>query len=180
MNNHGDSRALRRIKNAANQRKWRQDPARREEQQVADIARRRIAREQPGRREEEQVANTARRRIAREEPGRREEEQVAGTAQRGIAREQPGTREEEQVADTARRRIAREQLGVQEHEARQLRTTRANKHVEMATKFVNGEHVFHQHCGTWSKECVHGCGYIHLSSSTAGTQKKCCANGRLS
>jgi len=58
--------------------------------------------------------------------------------------------------------------------------SRVNKHVHMATKFVNGEHVFHQHCGTWSDECVHGCGYIHLSSSTAGTRKKCCANGRLS
>ena len=32
MNNHGDSRALRRIKNAANQRKRRQDPARTEEE----------------------------------------------------------------------------------------------------------------------------------------------------
>jgi hypothetical protein len=57
---------------------------------------------------------------------------------------------------------------------------KANKHVDMATKFVNGEHVFHQHCGTWDEECVHGCGYIHLSSSTAGTRKKCCANGCLS
>jgi hypothetical protein len=69
---------------------------------------------------------------------------------------------------------------VREHKARQLRMTRANKHVHIATKFVNGKHVFHQHCGTWSEECVHGCGYIHLSSSTAGTRKKCCANGRLS
>jgi len=59
MNNHGDSRALRRIKNTANQRKRRQDPARREEEQVADTARRRIAREEPGRREAEQVVNTA-------------------------------------------------------------------------------------------------------------------------
>jgi hypothetical protein len=57
---------------------------------------------------------------------------------------------------------------------------RANKHVDMATKFVNGEHAFHQHYGTWDEECVHGCGYIHLSSSTAGTRKKCCANGCLS
>jgi hypothetical protein len=46
MNHHGNSRALRQIKNAANQRKRRQDPARREEEQVADAARRRIAREQ--------------------------------------------------------------------------------------------------------------------------------------
>ncbi len=38
MNHHGDSRALRRIKNAANQRKRRQDPARREAKQVADTA----------------------------------------------------------------------------------------------------------------------------------------------
>ncbi len=38
MNHHGDSRALRRIKNAANQRKRRQDPARREAEQVADTA----------------------------------------------------------------------------------------------------------------------------------------------
>ncbi len=38
MNHHGDSRALRRIKNAANQRKRRQDPERREEEQVADTA----------------------------------------------------------------------------------------------------------------------------------------------
>ncbi len=57
---------------------------------------------------------------------------------------------------------------------------RANKHVDMAIKFVNGKHAFHQHCGTWDEECVHGCGYIHLSSSTAGTWKKCCTNGRLS
>jgi hypothetical protein len=33
MNHHGDFRALRRIKNAANQRKRRQDLARREEEQ---------------------------------------------------------------------------------------------------------------------------------------------------
>ncbi len=49
MNHHGDSRELRRIKNAANQRKRRQDPARREAEQVADTARRRTRRcEQPG------------------------------------------------------------------------------------------------------------------------------------
>ncbi len=38
MNHHGDSRALRRIKNAANQRKRRQDPARREAEQVVNTA----------------------------------------------------------------------------------------------------------------------------------------------
>ena len=69
MNNHGDSRAIRK------------------EEQVANTARRRIAREEPGRREEEQVADTARRGIAREQPGIREEEQVANTARWRIARE---------------------------------------------------------------------------------------------
>ena len=76
MNHHGDSRALRCIKNAANQRKRRRDHARREAENVADTARRRIAREQPGRRDEENEQC----RIAREEQGRREEEQVANTA----------------------------------------------------------------------------------------------------
>ncbi len=59
MSPHGDSRALRRIKDADNKRKRRQDPARREEEQVANTAQWRIARERPGRREEEQVADTA-------------------------------------------------------------------------------------------------------------------------
>jgi hypothetical protein len=44
MNHHGNSRALRWIKNAAYQRKRRLDPARREEEQVANTAQRRIAR----------------------------------------------------------------------------------------------------------------------------------------
>ena len=38
MNHHGYSRALRRIQNAANQRKRRQDPAIREAENVADTA----------------------------------------------------------------------------------------------------------------------------------------------
>ncbi len=38
MKHHGDSRALRRVKNVANQRRRRQDPARREAEQVADTA----------------------------------------------------------------------------------------------------------------------------------------------
>ncbi len=71
MNHHGVSRALRCIKNAANQRKRRQDPERREAEQVANTARRHTRRrEQPERRDEE----NEQRRIAREEPGRREEE----------------------------------------------------------------------------------------------------------
>ncbi len=72
MNHHGDSRALRRIKNAANQRERHQDPAKREAEQKRC--------QDPAKREAEQVADTARRRIAREEPGRRKEEQEANTA----------------------------------------------------------------------------------------------------
>jgi hypothetical protein len=51
---------------------------------------------------------------------------------------------------------------------------------QMACTFVNGEYLFHQPCGLWKEPCVHGCGYIHLSTSTPGTRKKCCINGRLS
>jgi len=48
MNRHGDSIALRCIKNADNQRKRRQKLARREEEQVANTAQRRTRRrEQP-------------------------------------------------------------------------------------------------------------------------------------
>jgi hypothetical protein len=43
----------------------------------------------------------------------------------------------------------------------------------------NGDYIFHQPCGLWNAPCVHGCGYLHLSSSMPGTRKKCCANGRL-
>ncbi len=50
----------------------------------------------------------------------------------------------------------------------------------MACKFINGKYIFRQPCGFWNEPCVHGCGYIHLSSSTPGTRKKCCANGCLS
>ncbi len=76
MNHHGDFRALRHIKNTANQKKRHQDPARREKEQVADTARRCIAREQPGRRDEESEQCH----IACRDPARREEEQVADTA----------------------------------------------------------------------------------------------------
>ena len=51
---------------------------------------------------------------------------------------------------------------------------------QMACEFINGEYLFHQPCGLWNEPCVHGCGYIHLSTSTPGTRKKCCVNGRLS
>ncbi len=50
----------------------------------------------------------------------------------------------------------------------------------MACKYVNGQYKFHQPCGLWNAPCVHGCGYIHLSSSMSGSRKKCCTNGCLS
>jgi hypothetical protein len=50
----------------------------------------------------------------------------------------------------------------------------------MACMYENGEFHFGQPCGSWSIPCVQGWGYIHLSSSTPGTRKKCCANGRMS
>jgi hypothetical protein len=56
---------------------------------------------------------------------------------------------------------------------------RISKTFEMACKYVNGQYIFHQPCGLWNAPCVHGCGYIHLSSSMPGSRKKCCANDRL-
>jgi hypothetical protein len=51
----------------------------------------------------------------------------------------------------------------------------------MATKFDTSSHtdLYNQPCGLWNEECRHGCGYIHLSSSTSSTKKKCCVNGAL-
>jgi hypothetical protein len=43
-----------------------------------------------------------------------------------------------------------------------------------------GQYIFHQPCGLWNAPCVHGCGYIHLLSSTPGSRKKFCSNGCLS
>ena len=59
---------------------------------------------------------------------------------------------------------------------------RATVFYEMATKFDTSSHtyLYNQPCGLWNEECHHGCGYIHLSSSTSSTKKKCCANGALS
>ncbi len=45
---------------------------------------------------------------------------------------------------------------------------------------ATGERKFHQPCGVWNKPCTHGCGYMHLSNSSPGTLKRCCANGKLS
>ena len=93
---------MRRIKNAANQRKRRQDPARREEEQVVNTARRRTRREQPGVLEHKALQCTT----AREEPGRRDEE----NEQRRTGHEQPGVLEHETVVRWCRPSMCKEFL----------------------------------------------------------------------
>ncbi len=75
--------------------------------------------------------------------------------------------------------MAREEPAVQERESRQHALARLNMTFEMACKYVNDQYIFHQPCSLWNALCVHSCGYIHLSSSTPGSRKKCCANGCL-
>jgi hypothetical protein len=77
-------------------------------------------------------------------------------------------------------KATREDPVVQERKSRQCMAARSNKTFKMACKYVNGKYIFHQPCGLWNAPCVQGCGYIHLLSSTPGSRKKCCTNGRLS
>jgi hypothetical protein len=81
---------------------------------------------------------------------------------------------------SAKQAAAREEPAVQERESRQHVAARLSKTFKMACKYVNGQYIFHQPCGLWNAPCVHGCGYIHLLSSTPGSRKKCCANSHLS
>jgi hypothetical protein len=78
--------------------------------------------------------------------------------------------------------LAREQPGVCKNEALQGRAADSNRIYDMATKFniSTGNFIFHQPCGLWNVDYCHGCGYIHPSSSTRETRKKCCADGLLS
>jgi hypothetical protein len=59
---------------------------------------------------------------------------------------------------------------------------RATLFYDMATRFDTSSctYLYNQPCGLWNGECCHGCGYIHLSSASSSTKKKCCANGALS
>ncbi len=50
----------------------------------------------------------------------------------------------------------------------------------MTCTYKDGKFSFGRPCGKWNVPCVHSCGYFHLSSSTRGMRKKCCANGRMS
>jgi hypothetical protein len=101
---------------------------------------------------------------AREEPGVQERE----SEQQAAAREELGVQE----GESALRAAAREDLAVRARESRQRAASQGKKTHEMACKCINGEYIFHQPCGLWNEPCVHGCGYIHLSSSTPGSRKK--------
>ncbi len=82
--------------------------------------------------------------------------------------------------ELAQQAAAIEEPAVQECESRQRVAAKLNKTFEMACMYVNGRYIFHQPCSLWNAPCVHGCGDIHLSSSTPGSRKKCSANGCLS
>ncbi len=122
--------------------------------------------------EHEQSANTVQQAIAHKIPGVQEHE----SGQQAGAREVLGVVER----NTAQRAAAREEPAVRERKSRQRAPAILNKTFEMACKYVNGQYKFHQPCGLWNAPYVHGCGYIHLSSSMPGSRKKCCANGYLS
>jgi hypothetical protein len=78
----------------------------------------------------------------------------------------PAYRQQEQITDTNQRRLAREQPFFN----------------DKATKFDTSSltYLYNQPCRLWNEECCHGCGYIHLSSSSSSTKNECCANGALS
>ncbi len=81
--------------------------------------------------------------------------------------------------DSAQQVAAREEPAVQEPKSRQRAAARLNKTFKVACKYVNGQYKFYQPCSLWNAPCVHGCGCIHLLSSTPGSRKKCCVNGCL-
>ncbi len=83
--------------------------------------------------------------------------------QRQSRRNAPNVQEHE----AEQRSVARDGPGVREHEAAQQAAARARRTFDMACKYVDGKYIFHQACGLWNAPCVHGCGYLHLSSSTA-------------
>jgi hypothetical protein len=119
---------------------------------------------------QEQSYDTARRLYARTNSEMREEE----NGQRHHGHMDPEYSLQEQSVDTDCQRLAREQPGVQENKALQQRSADSNRIYDMATKLdiSSGEFIFIQLCGLWNEDCRHGCGYIHLSSSTIETRKK--------
>ena len=89
------------------------------------------------------------------------------SAQRAVAREEPCVQEHK----SAQQAVAREEPGVREHESAQQAAARATRTFDMACKYVDEKYIFHQTCRLWNAPCVHGCGYLHLSSSTPGSRK---------
>jgi hypothetical protein len=115
-------------------------------------------------------------------PEYRVQEQSMDTNRRRLARTVPEYRVQEQSVNTNRRRLARDDPDYRTRERTAKNNRRRLYHHEMATTYdtSDGTYRFGQPCGVWNQECRHGCGYIHLSSSTSSTKKKCCANGVLS
>ncbi len=114
------------------------------------------------------------------------------SAQQSATREDGAIREEENDQrwarhnapevlehESAQQASAREEQSVQDCESRQQAAARSNRTLDMACMYIDGDYIFHQPCGLWNAPCVHGCRYLHLSSSTPGTRKKCFANGQL-
>ena len=160
----------------------RTNPEVRQNEQTNDTESRRVARTNPEVRGDERISNTARMRDVRTNPVVRQNEQTNDTESRRLARTNSEVRQNEQTNDTERRRVARTQPDTREREAMNARSRRLKKTHEMACRYIpeTGEFTFHQPCGQWNKPCIHNCGYVHLSSSTIGTRKKCCAGGKLS
>jgi hypothetical protein len=167
-----NSRALHLAQRAESRRILRNNPGVRE----AENEQQRNRCLNPETRSQEQLVDTFRRAAAREDEEIREKE----NEQRRNRRSVPEYREREQSVNMERRAVAREALGVQENELTNRSSARAKRTYDMACAYENGKFQFGQPCGSWSILCVHGCGYIHLSSSAPGTRKKCCANGRMS
>ncbi len=130
----------------------------------------------PETRSQEQLVDTFRRAAACKDEEVRERE----NEQRRNRWLVPEYREWKQSVNTERQAVAREAPGVQENESKNRAAARAKRTYDMACPYKNGEFRFGQPCGSWSIPCVHGCGYIHLSSLTPRTRKKCCANGCMS
>jgi hypothetical protein len=111
----------------------------------------------------------------------RAQEQSANTISHSIARQDTEYRAQEQSANTASHLIARQDPEYRTQEKERLTVAPNSRHYDMACRYVldTGQYMFHQPCGYWNKPCKHGCGYMHLSSSSTGTTNKCCAKGHL-
>ncbi len=133
----------------------------------------------PAIREEENKRNHESHRRRGANSAIREEENERNRESNRRRRANPAIREEENVRNCESHRRRHANPAIREEENAQRAVARSNGVVDMACKYINGEYVFHQPCRVWNAPCRYGCGYIHLSTSTPGTRKKCCANGCL-